>query len=117
MAVREKEGVKLMTLDILNKVIKENNIPKDVHLLSDSGCECGPTEMDGFFYHRGSNTIVFTQRGTNSEYEKSGEWEILYNPELIKLEGLEAYPVKDCIQRSDAEKFAPFGNGRHIEFN
>lgn len=58
--MREKEGVKLMTLDILNKVIKENNIPKDVHLLSDSGCECGPTEMDGFFYHRGSNTSKST---------------------------------------------------------
>ena len=49
--MREKEGVKSMTLDILNKVIKENNIPKDVHLLSDSGWECDPTEMDGIFYH------------------------------------------------------------------
>lgn len=103
--MREKKGVKSMTLDILNKVIKENNIPKDVHLLSDSGWECDPTEMDGIFYHRGSNTIVFTQRGTNSKYEQSDEWEILYDPELKKLEGLEVYPVTTSRDYDVTEAF------------
>ena len=29
-----------MTFDILQKIIKENNIPSNVHLTSDSGWEC-----------------------------------------------------------------------------
>ena len=50
-----------MTLSELNKICKENNIPEDVKLLSDSGWECGPTEMDAVFYSEQENTIVFCQ--------------------------------------------------------
>lgn len=50
-------------MELLERIIKENNIPKDVHFMSDSGWECDPTEMDGVFYNRQSNTIVFTQGG------------------------------------------------------
>lgn len=50
-----------MTLDVLYKIIDKNNIHEDVHLMSYSGWECAPTEMNGIFYNRKSNTIVFTQ--------------------------------------------------------
>ncbi len=68
-----------MTMEILEQVIKENNIPHNVHFMSDSGWECDPTEMDGIFYNRKSNTIVFTQGScSDRKYEHSEEWEILY---------------------------------------
>lgn len=38
-----------MTFDILQKIIKENNIPSNVHLTSDSGWECDATEMNGVY--------------------------------------------------------------------
>lgn len=66
-----------MTVDIFKRILKENNIPDDVRLMSDSGWECDATEMDGVYYHRKTNTIVFTQGYGNHEYENSGEWEIM----------------------------------------
>ena len=45
----------------LMKLLSENNIPVDVHFMSDSGWECGPTEMDGVYYNKVDNLIVFTQ--------------------------------------------------------
>lgn len=50
-----------MTFEKLAKIIKENNIPEDVHLMSDSGWECCATEMDGVWYAAEDNEIVFTQ--------------------------------------------------------
>lgn len=41
-----------MTFEKLKNLIVENNIPENVHLLSDSGWECSETEMDGIFYNR-----------------------------------------------------------------
>lgn len=57
-----------MTFDQLSKIIKQNRIPKNVHLLSDSGWECDATEMGGVYYNKDENVIVFTQ--LCSEYEK-----------------------------------------------
>lgn len=57
-----------MTFNQLSKIIKQNHIPKNVHLLSDSGWECCETEMDGVYYNKNENVIVFTQ--SCSEYEK-----------------------------------------------
>ena len=95
-----------MTMELLERIIEENNIPKDVHFMSDSGWECDPTEMNGVFYNRQSNTIVFTQSGISErEYEKSEEWEILYDPNLIKLEGLEVYPVTSVASSRITEDF------------
>lgn len=74
-----------MTMERLSQIIEENKIPMDVHFMSDSGWECDPTEMDGVFYNRKSNTIVFTQGGCSGrEYACSGEWEILYAPDLLR---------------------------------
>lgn len=60
-----------MTMELLEQILKDNNIPKDVHLMSDSGWECDPTEMDGIFYNRQSNTIVFTQRKRTKKCRES----------------------------------------------
>lgn len=82
-----------MTMELLEQVLRENNIPKDAHFLSDSGWECDPTEMDGIFYNKQNNLIVFTQSGIYEDYESLEDWEILYSPGIIKMEGLEAYPI------------------------
>lgn len=94
-----------MTMELLERILKENNIPKDVHFMSDSGWECDPTEMDGVFYNKLSNTIIFTQGGcADREYEKSEEWEMLYEPDLIKLEEIEVYPVSSSMSHGLTEE-------------
>lgn len=60
----------------LCKIIKNNNIPETVHLMSDSGWECGETEMNGILYNEKENIIVFKQDTNNlEEYYKN--WKIL----------------------------------------
>lgn len=68
-----------MTFDTLKKIIKDNRIPSDVHLISDSGWECSATEMDGVYYNESENTIVFTQYSykCNGYYDKSDKWKNL----------------------------------------
>ena len=70
-----------MTFNELKKLLADNNIPDDVHFESDSGWECGPTEMDGVFYNREKNTIVFTQGywGESDDYMTLDGWEMLKN--------------------------------------
>ena len=58
-----------MTFEKLSKIIKDNNIPDDVHLMSDSGWECCATEMDGVYYNESKNEIVFTQGFDFEDYE------------------------------------------------
>lgn len=64
-----------MTFKELQTIIKDNNIPDDVHLTSDSGWECDATEMDGVYYNETLNKIVFTQ-GTfgNYHYDDNDAW-------------------------------------------
>lgn len=50
-----------MTLELLNKIYEENDIPKDALLMSDSGWECDATDMDGIFYSKADNTVFITQ--------------------------------------------------------
>lgn len=57
-----------MTFEKLKKAIDKNNIPYNVHLQSDSGWECSETEMDGVYYSREKNLIVFTQHVSRYEY-------------------------------------------------
>ncbi|MBQ8913113.1 MAG: GNAT family N-acetyltransferase [Lachnospiraceae bacterium] len=95
-----------MTMELLEHILEENNIPKDVHIMSDSGWECDATEMDGIFYNRKSNTIIFAQSGASGRgYEESEEWEILYDPDLIKIEELEVYPVFSLMSFGITEEF------------
>lgn len=46
-----------MTIEQFQNIIKENNIPLDAKLQSDSGWECGPTEMNvrGFAFIQNYN--------------------------------------------------------------
>ena len=68
-----------MTFDLLNKLIKQNDIPETVTLMSDSGWECDPTDMNGIYYNSEINTIVFTQDISNYDsYYKSDKWKALY---------------------------------------
>ena len=68
-----------MTFESLSKIIEEKKIPKNVHFLSDSGWECGPTEMDYLYYNSHENTLIFSQdAGLRDEYEESETWELVY---------------------------------------
>lgn len=57
-----------MTFDKLSKIIDKYDIPKNVILISDSGWECGPTDMCGMRYSKEDNTIIFTQDNGYSTY-------------------------------------------------
>lgn len=50
-----------MTYEELENIIIQNDIPKNVLLLSDSGWECDATDMDGVYYDEEENTLIFTQ--------------------------------------------------------
>lgn len=68
-----------MTFQKLNDLITQHNIPTDVKLLSDSGWECDATEMDGIYFNKRSNTIIFTQNLSEfNPYHKDKEWTPLY---------------------------------------
>lgn len=65
-----------MTFQELKDIITTHNIPEDVHLASDSGWECSATDMDGVFYNRKDNIIVFTQdKWYATEYLENDDWE------------------------------------------
>ena len=59
----------MMTFAKLNKIIEENHIPHDVKFMSDSGWECDATNMDGIFYNREKNEIIFTQSTMKYNYD------------------------------------------------
>lgn len=48
-------------------------VSEDVKLKSDSGWECGATEMNGIFYNEKENLVVFTQTSDASDDEYSGQ--------------------------------------------
>lgn len=70
-----------MTLAILNQIVMENNIPNDAKMMSDSGWECDATDMDGIYYNSATNTLVFTQSGSQYDFYHSHpeEWKKLYS--------------------------------------
>lgn len=64
----------IMTFERLSNLINKYNIPKNVHLLSDSGWECYETEMCGVYYSKEQNVIIFTQEISEFErYDKRNE--------------------------------------------
>ena len=75
-----------MTFKKLKEIIKKNNIPEDVHLLSDSGWEFDASEMNGIFYNKNRNEIVFVQYAPFSKYLKKEEYELLYGGIVIFLD-------------------------------
>ena len=64
-----------MTAGELFNIFKQNGIPNDAILMSDSGWECDATDMDGIYYNKQKNTVVFTQDISEyDDYYKSCEW-------------------------------------------
>lgn len=70
-----------MTFEELNNLIEKHNIPKNVRLMSDSGWECGATDMDGVYYFKDINTIIFTQGSKYDDYLDS-DATVLFNKEV-----------------------------------
>ena len=66
-----------MTFGQLHKIIVDNDIPDEVHLMSDSGWECDATEMNGVYYDKFKKLIVFTQEGEPPS-DSFSNWERLY---------------------------------------
>jgi len=50
-----------MTIEKLEEIMAKHNIPKNVKIMSDSGWECDPTDMNGVWYNSELNLIIFTQ--------------------------------------------------------
>lgn len=68
-----------MTLSMLNKILYDNRIPEDAKLRSNSGWECGDTEIDMVYYNSKTNVLMLTRRWGNYEtYEESEDWKLLY---------------------------------------
>ena len=65
-----------LTFEKLSNIIEKYNIPKDVHLMSDTGWECNATEMNGILYNEKENIIVFKQDCKYLE-EYYSNWKIL----------------------------------------
>lgn len=68
-----------MTFTKLKEIIEFHKIPEDVQLMSDSGWECDATEMDGVYYNKTENVIVFTQGADKDDnyYQAKDGWEII----------------------------------------
>lgn len=50
-----------MTFKELQALIENNNIPHNVKLLSDSGWECSPTDIEVGYYNKKANHLIFTR--------------------------------------------------------
>lgn len=70
-----------MTLGKMLNILQENNVPKNATLMSNSGWECDATDMDGIYYNKNLNTVIFTQ---GSKYEEDcgyNGYDLLYKAE------------------------------------
>lgn len=69
-----------MRYKILRELIIKYNIPYSVKLLSDSGWECGATDMDAVYYNKTDNILVFTQSGNigHTKYDDDPNWTLLH---------------------------------------
>ena len=69
-----------MTVCELFNIFKQNNIPNDAILMSDSGWECCATDMDGVYYNKLKNVVVFTQEISKYDrYYGSNDWIVCKN--------------------------------------
>ncbi|MBO4314271.1 MAG: hypothetical protein J5838_08260 [Desulfovibrio sp.] len=97
-----------MTFEELCRIFREHGIPDDAHLLSDSGWECDETEMDGIWFNRERNEVVFTQGGWTerecSKYAKRPGWVLIAcepepTPEEIQAKRARAKLVRARLLR------------------
>lgn len=84
-----------MTLELLNKIYEENDIPKDALLMSDSGWECGATDMDGIFYSKADNTVFITQGDwsdiAHGYSDDPGDCVLIYVPDEYLIKFVDMY--------------------------
>ena len=64
-----------MTAFELFNVFKQYDIPNNAVLVSNSGWEGGETDMDGIYYNKTRNVIVFTQEFSKyDDYYNLPDW-------------------------------------------
>ena len=68
-----------MNFGKLKEILEKNNIPDNAILLSDSGWECDATDMDGIYYNKEKNIVVFTQGDDNYNPKNHREWPLDYH--------------------------------------
>ena len=66
-----------MTIEKLIRILRENDIPEDAILRSDSGWECWESDMDGVYYCAKTNIVIFTQDYDVRKYND--------DPDYVKL--------------------------------
>jgi RimJ/RimL family protein N-acetyltransferase len=91
-----------MTFKKLEKIMNENSIPHDVTFMSDSGWECDATHMDGIFYNKDENVIVFTQTGSEYDGYSDKPWKLLWSDRFEKN-------INSVIDCSDDVRLNPLG--------
>ena len=79
-----------MTFGKLKKILEKNNIPDNAILISDSGCEYSATDMDGIYYNKEKNIVVFTQGDDCYNPKNHGVWTLDYN------KGYEVLYIWEC---------------------
>ena len=59
-----------MTYRELKEIIEKNNIPEDVVICSNSGWECGATDVEAVYYSASKNEIHLTQKLDGQDYDE-----------------------------------------------
>ncbi len=68
-----------MTFRLLQRILVKHDIPETVKLMSDMGRKCDAEEMNGVYYNREENILVFAQSGDEYDrYFKDDKWDLLY---------------------------------------
>lgn len=99
-----------MTLEKLLQIYQVDDIPMDAALESDSGWECGPTNMDGVYYNPDESRVIFTQ-GIGSEYDYcEPEWKILF-----KIPSEFYKNINSILYVDDDIMLSPMSNNNYIE--
>lgn len=68
--------------DFLN-ALKEHNIPEDVKILSNSGWECGATDIEAIYYNKEKNSITLVQGDTMYLRNHIGEYLIYIDEKVV----------------------------------
>jgi hypothetical protein len=69
MIKRDVFGGNEMTFNDLQEIIIKNNIPQNAVIKSNSGWECGATDIGAFYYSPSKNEIHLVQDAYGLEYE------------------------------------------------
>jgi hypothetical protein len=73
---------KIMKVKDFLEVLKKHNIPEDVRIISDSGWECGATDIEAIYYNKEKNSITLVQGDTMYLNSHIGEY-LIYIDEKV----------------------------------